>query len=279
MERQMISTAVTLGQIQQQLATVANNIANVDTTGYKGRNANFSDLLEQQVNNIAPNQDAADVANRLTPAGIRLGNGARVGDTTLDMDAGKLEQTGNQLDLALTNDQQFFTVDLNGATAYTRAGDLSAQPDPQNAAQLDLLTKTGEAVLGSNGQPIRLPAGSSDIQIDKAGAITAVMPSGARVNAGRLGIVQINRPQLLQSQGNNLFTLQNLNRLGIGLNNVVQPVAAGAGSVVQGQLEGSNVDLSDEMTNLIDLERNYQMNANSISMSDQMSGLINGLLN
>lgn len=276
MQQQMLDTAVTLGQIQQQLSTVANNIANVDTTGYKSRSANFSDLLVQSINNITPGDDKIDQANRLTPNGIRLGSGAKVGDTQLDTSAGALQQTGNPLDLALTNDQQYFTVQLNGATAYTRAGNFNTEPAGGN--RLRLLTKSGQAVLGANGQPMTLPAGYSDVQISSAGDVTAVMPNGARVNAGRLGIVQVNRPQLLVGQGDSLFTLPNLANLGVGLNQVVQPVNAANGSVAQGKLEGSNVDLTDEMTNLINLERNYQMNARSISMSDQMSGLVNGLL-
>lgn len=270
----MMSTAVTLSQIQQQLATVANNIANVGTTGYKSRNATFSDLLVQSINNIAPGQDTLDKANRLTPNGIRVGSGARVGDTQLDTSEGTLEQTGNPLDVALTNDQQYFTVRLNGITAYTRAGDFNTEPN--GAGRLRLLTKTGQAVLGADGQPIDLPSGYTNLAISSNGSMTATMPTGEQVAAGRLGIVQINRPQLLQSQGNSLYTLPNVTNLGTGLNQIVQQAANG--SVVQGKLEGSNVNLTDEMTNLIDLERNYQMNAQSITMSDQMSGLINGLL-
>ncbi|MFT8930662.1 MAG: flagellar hook-basal body protein [Sporolactobacillus sp.] len=273
-ERQMMSTAVTLSQIQQQLATVANNIANVGTTGYKSRNATFSDLLVQSINNITPGEDAIDKANRLTPDGIRVGSGAKVGDTQLDTSEGTLEETGDPLDMALTNDQQYFTVRLNGATAYTRAGDFNTEPD--GTGQLRLLTKNGQAVLGADGQPIDLPSGYKSLAISSNGSITATMPNGAEVAAGRLGIVQISRPQLLQSQGNALYTLPNLANLGVGLNQVAQ--LATNGSVVQGKLEGSNVNLTDEMTNLIDLERNYQMNAQSITMSDQMSGLINGLL-
>lgn len=283
MDRQLMASGVTLGQIQQQLATVADNLANIGTVGYKSRDAQFSDLLFQQINSFPnANADPADAASRLTPAGIRTGSGTRVGDTQLDLSMGSLQQTGNQLDLALTNDHQFFQVGLTGANgqltpAYTRAGAFNALPDPQNPNVLRLLTKGGQPVLDQNGQPVLLPAGSRELQINSAGAITAVMPNGQRIAAGRLGLVTVSRPQLLQSQGSGLYTLPNLARLGVGLNQVVAPVAANNGSVAQGKLENSNVDMTKEMVDLINLQHNYQLTARSVTMSDQMSGLVNGL--
>lgn len=284
MDQQLMASGVTLGQIQQQLATVADNLANVGTAGYKSRDAQFDDLLFQQINSFSnTNTDSVDMASRLTPAGIRMGSGSRVGDTQLDLSLGSLQQTGNPLDLALTNDHQFFQIGLTGANgqltpAYTRDGSFNALPDPQNPNVLRLLTKNGQPVLDPNGQPILLPAGSSDLQINSAGQITAVMPGGQRIAAGRLGLVTVNRPQLLQSQGDGLYTLPNLANLGVGLNQVVVPVAANSGSVVQGKLENSNVDLTKEMVDLINLQHNYQLTARSITMSDQMDGLVNSLL-
>ncbi|MCL1631189.1 flagellar hook-basal body protein [Sporolactobacillus sp. CPB3-1] len=284
MHQQMTATAVTLGQIQQQLATVADNIANVGTTGYKSRDAKFIDLLVQQIDNMRPADiDGTDEANRLTPDGIRRGSGARIGDTSLDLASGSIKQTDNPLDLALTDDHQFFTVALtsgNGTatTAYTRAGDFNVQPDPADPNTLRLLTKSGMAVLGTNGQPITIPAHYQSIHIDRTGSINVELASGAQVNAGQLGLVTVSRPQLLESQGNSLYTLPNLAQLGIGLNQVVQQVPAADGSVAQGKLENSNVDLTKEMADLINLQHNYQLNARSISISDQMSGLVNSML-
>jgi flagellar basal-body rod protein FlgG len=279
MQRQMMATAVTLGQIQQQLATVADNIANVGTTGYKSRDAKFTDLLFQQIDNMRPaDSDQTDQQNRLTPSGIRDGSGARIGDTSVDLSMGAIKQTDNPLDLALTKDHQFFTVNHGGATAYTRSGAFNAQPDPNDPNTLRLLTKSGDAVLGANGQPITLPANYRNLQISSAGMITAELPSGARVSAGQLGLVTVSRPQLLENQGNSLYTLPNLAQLGIGMNEVVQPVAANAGSVAQGKLENSNVDLTKEMADLINLQHNYQLNTRSVTIGDQMAGLVNGLL-
>ncbi|MCO7175847.1 flagellar hook-basal body protein [Sporolactobacillus kofuensis] len=283
MQRQMMDTAVTLGQIQQQLATVANNIANVGTNGYKSRDAQFMDLLFQQINNMNVNADQTDQSNRLTPSGIRAGSGSRIGDTQMDLAVGTIKQTDNPLDLALSNGHQFFTVALTGAnggttTAYTRDGAFNAQIDPQNPNELRLMTKSGYAVLGANGQPIRIPAHYREIHINNSGQITVNLANGAQVNAGQLGIVTVRRPQLLHEQGNNLYTLPNLAQLGIGLNQVVQPVAGANGSVAQGKLENSNVDLTKEMSDLINLQHNYQLNARSITIGDQMAGLVNGLL-
>ncbi|WP_139691884.1 flagellar hook-basal body protein [Sporolactobacillus terrae] len=276
MQQQMMASGVTLGQIQQQLDTVANNIANVGTNGYKSRDAKFVDLLFQQIDNLNPaDQDQTDTENRLTPNGIRSGSGVKVGDTSLDLSAGAMKETDNPLDLALTDAHQFFTVDGGGATAYTRDGAFNTQPDPGNANQLRLLTKSGAAVLDAGGQPVTIPAHYRDIQIDQTGQVNVILNNGTTVNAGQLGIVTINRPQLLESSGNNQYTLPNLASLGIGLNQVVQPAA---GSVTQGSLENSNVDLTKEMADLINLQHNYQLNARSVTIGDQMAGLVNGLL-
>ncbi|RYL95151.1 flagellar hook-basal body protein [Sporolactobacillus sp. THM7-4] len=283
MKLQMTATAATLGQIQQELATVANNLANVGTTGFKNRTATFNDLLVQQMNNIGAKDDPLDQSNRLTPAGIRRGSGSRVGDTQPDMALGPLKETGNALDLALTDDHQFFEVGYTGpggrpVTAYTRDGSFHAQPDPQNPNQVRLVTQSGQSVLDRGGRPIVLPAGSKEIQIDRQGVITAIMPNDRRVAAGQLGLVTVNRPQLLENQGDNLYILPNPAQLGLGANQVLQPVATNAGSIEQGKLENSNVDITKEMVSLVNLEHNYQLNARSITMGDQMAGLVNGLL-
>jgi flagellar basal-body rod protein FlgG len=164
MKTQMTATAVTLGQIQQQLATVADNLANTGTVGYKSRGTTFEDLLFQQVNNIGATEDPLDQANRLTPDGLRSGSGSRVGDTYLDLTTGALRQTDNDLDLALTDDHQFFQIgytDAGGqaATAYTRDGAFRTLPDPQNPNVLRLLTQEGASVLDRDGLPIYLPSG------------------------------------------------------------------------------------------------------------------------
>ncbi|RYM05500.1 flagellar hook-basal body protein [Sporolactobacillus sp. THM7-7] len=283
MKTQMMATAVTLGQIQQQLAVSADNLANSDTVGYKNREATFRDLLVQQVNNIGANEDAADQTGRLTPNGIRTGSGSRIGDTQLDLSSGPLRETGNPFDLALTDDHHFFQIGVAGAggqmtTAYTRDGAFQTLPDPQNPNRLRLLTKKGQPVLNEAGQPIFIPAGASSVQINRDGAIVAVMPNGQNIAAGRLGLVSINRPQLLENQGDNLYTLPNLARLGLGVNQVLQPVPGNGGSIAQGKLEGSNVNLTEDILHLINLEHAYQLNARSITMSDQMAGLVNGLL-
>lgn len=280
MNRQMMATAVTLGQIQQQLATVADNIANVGTTGFKSRSAEFSDLLFQQIRNMDPTEDRTDQTNRLTPSGIRAGSGTRVGDAQLDLAEGSIKQTDNPLDVTLSADHQFFTVaGPNGeGTAYTRSGAFRTEPDPADANRLRLLTESGQAVLDSAGRAIELPAHYSDVHIDGAGTITATMANGRRINAGRLGRVTILRPQLLENRGGGMYTLTDLGRLGIGLNQVARAVPTNDTSVVQGKLENSNVDLTKEMTDLINLQHNYQLNARSITLSDQMAGLINGML-
>ncbi|WKB37393.1 flagellar hook-basal body protein [Terrilactibacillus sp. S3-3] len=276
----MMAASVTMGQISQQLDTIANNLSNVETTGYKSRDANFEDLLFQQINNAGKNEDKA---TRLTPNGIRLGSGAKIGDTQLDMSLGTISQTGRSLDLALSSPEQFFEIGVAGAngqyeTEYTRDGAFQLSPDKQNPNLVNLVTDDGNAVLDASGNPIQIPAHAKDIQINKqGGVIVAVMQNGSRQTAGRLGLVQALRPQLLESKGNNLFGLPNLGT-GVNLNNVMQAVGAGNASVQQGELEGSNVDMTKQMTELINLQHAYQLNGQAITLNDQMAGLVNSLI-
>lgn len=279
MNLSMIATSVTMGQIQQQLDTIANNLSNLETTGYKSRDANFEDLLFQQINNAGKSEDKA---GRLTPNGIRLGSGAKIGDTQLDMSPGTITQTGRSLDLALSDPDQFFEIGVAGTngqyeTAYTRDGAFQLSPDAQNSNIVNLVTADGNAVLDAGGNPIRIPAHAKDIQISKQGVIVAVMQDGSRQTAGRLGLVQALRPQLLESKGNNLFGLSNLGT-GVNVNDVMQAVGAGNASVQQGELEGSNVDLTKQMTELINLQHSYQLNGQAVTLNDQMAGLVNSLI-
>ena len=108
MNTSMITASVTMGQLQQKLDTISNNIANSNTTGYKRRESTFSDLLVQQVNN-GPN--ARDEIGRLTPYGLRVGSGARVAQTSLVLMQGPLQTTDRELDFALTEKDQFFRIE------------------------------------------------------------------------------------------------------------------------------------------------------------------------
>lgn len=279
MDRSMISAAVTMNQLQKGLDVVANNLSNLSTNGYKSRSASFSELLYQNLTN-QPDQDQN--LGRLTPIGLRMGSGARLSDTQMDTSMGALKQTDRALDVALLKPDQFFQVsvrDDNGGyhTRYTRDGAFYLQPDANNPNKMNIVTASGAFVLGRNGQPLQIPSDTESITINQTGHIQATLRDGRNIQVGDIGVVAIKRPQLLQALGDNMLGFPDLAPLGLNLNDVVTPAGATETAVRQGMLEGSNVDLSREMTNMMMMERAYQFNAKAISVADDMQGLVNGL--
>ncbi len=275
MNRSMITSSVTMGQLQKRLDTIGSNLANLNTHGYKKRETQFGELLVQQINN-----QSGDDKDRLTPEGIRAGTGARIGETNILFTQGTITPTNRPLDAALVKDNQLFQiqVDRNGQPEiqYTRNGAFYVTPNDANPAELRLVTGNGDFVMGENG-PITIPAGFESITISDDGAITAQTPNGT-VDAGRLQVAEVIRPQLLAQIGDNRFALpadEELNRLEVQAADIIR--GAEEVSIRQGALEASNVDFSKEMTDMVMTQRAYQFNGKSISISDQMMGLINGL--
>jgi flagellar basal-body rod protein FlgG len=278
--RSMITAANTMAQLQQQLDVISNNIANSNTTGFKRRETNFAELLAQQFTDL-PHDQAA----RLTPNGVRYGVGARLAETNIVLKQGAIAKTDRALDVALTKEGQFFRVLVQGENGaqeigYTRAGAFYFTPSAENRNELMLVTSDGYPVLDENNAPILIPNGYKDITISNNGTITAVAPDGRVIRRANIGITTILRPQLLQSVGDNIFTLPNLNALNVNEADVAVNMAGNLRnqiSMTQGALEQSNVDLGTELTDMMITERSYQLNARAISLSDQMLGLINGI--
>ncbi|MBM7645885.1 flagellar basal-body rod protein FlgG [Scopulibacillus daqui] len=276
MDRSLMTAAVTMGQLQNKMDLISNNMANASTTGYKSQGAEFADLLVQQLNNLS----GKDRNGRLTPDGIRAGTGAKLGNIDLNMNQGSMKPTRRSLDLALLNPDHFFKIGVKNnrgeqTIMYTRNGTFYLRPDQNNA--MKLVTADGNDVLDSDNQPIYVPADVRGIKIDKSGVINVLRTDGENFQAGAIGVVNIKYPQVLQANGENIYTLPPLNGLGYTVNDVVEPVGQAEANIKQGALEASNVDLSKEMTDLISMERSYQMNARAISIADQMMGLANSL--
>ncbi|WP_172713557.1 flagellar hook-basal body protein [Geobacillus sp. E263] len=280
MLRSMITAANTMAQLGQQLDVISNNIANSNTTGFKRRETNFGELLAQQFTNL-PN----DKATRLTPNGVRYGVGARLAETNLVLAQGALTKTDRALDVALAKEGQFFRVLVQGENGaqeigYTRSGAFYLTPSAENPNELMLVTSDGHPVLDENNAPILLPEGFKNIAISNNGTIAAVASDGRVMTRANIGITTILRPQLLQSVGDNIFTLPDLNALNVNETDVAVNMIGNLRnqiSMTQGALEQSNVDLSAELTDMMITERSYQLNARAISLSDQMLGLINGI--
>ncbi|QOR66468.1 flagellar hook-basal body protein [Cytobacillus suaedae] len=276
MNRSMITATNTMNQLQKQMDTIGHNMANVNTTGYKKREVNFSELLYQQFNN-QPTQ--GNDVGRLTPDGIRQGVGARLGHTNAVFTVGTIVSTDRPLDIALTKEGQFLQVQVeeNGEqfTRYTRDGSLYLSPLGEGTGLVRLVTSEGHPVLDQNGESIVFEENAKSISISSTGQISVTTEAGEEVFD--LGVVQMNRPQLLEAKGNNLFAVPNLDNLNVTIDDVLTLVAGEQIGIQQGALEQSNVDISTEMSELLVTQRSYQFNAKTISIADQMMGLVNGI--
>jgi flagellar basal-body rod protein FlgG len=286
MNNSLINSMVTMHALQQKLDIVANNIANVNTNGYKRKEATFEDILT----NIKQQPKGFQRDGRLSPLGFNQGWGAKLSQAQLNLAQGTLAASGVSSDLAIEGNALFeatmYTVDEAGnpinKTVYTRDGSFDLAVNPADADNLYLVTKEGNFVNGVDGQPIRLPKDLKMV-VDTQGNVTAINPmdpGAGSLNVGQLKLVRIVRPQYLQQIGENLFALPT------DLNNangqILQDVVTGSTlenpvAIRQGYIEQSNVNLADEMTELMQVQREFQLSARAITSSDTMMNLANNL--
>ncbi|MCM3693258.1 flagellar hook-basal body protein [Neobacillus niacini] len=241
---------------QGKLDTIANNIANVETSGYKRREAAFSDNLAISIQNQAEQQKEQ---GRISPPGIRTTFGSRLAGTSMDLTQGALKETNNPFDLMLVGDGYFQVQRTSGDTAqimFTRSGAFQATPVGND--RLQLVTPEGDILLDQNGNPIEVASGA-DFQVLTDGTIAG--------STQKIAMVTIDNPQLLKNEGG-AFLLN-------GANAVVTDTGV---QMKQGFIESSNVDLSQEMTDMIKAQRGYQANARALSYADQMMGISNGII-
>jgi flagellar basal-body rod protein FlgG len=270
MNRSMITATNTMTQLQKQLDNISHNIANVNTVGFKKRETNFQELLFQHFNNQPINHNEV---GRLTPNGIRQGTGAKLSHTSLQLSQGAIITTERALDFALLKENQFFEIEVDGELRYTKDGSFSLSV--LETGETQLVTGDGHPVLSETG-PIIFGEGHTGFSISSNGELNVSYQDGT-IGTYTLSISQIQRPQLLESEGNNIFGLPNLANLGILEVDVFAEIGRNDISVQQGSLEQSNVELQKEMTEMINTQRSYQFNARSISIADQMMGLVNGI--
>ena len=243
---------------QTRMSVISNNLANTNTTGFKQDRASFEDLLYQQVRQPG----GSSSAQTQLPTGLQLGTGVRVVATAKNFSQGGQQQTGRALDV-MVNGRGFFEVMMpDGSSAYTRDGTF------QINAQGELVTNSGYPV-----QPgIQIPEGAQSLTIGSDGTLSVQMSGqAASVEIGSLTLTDFINPAGLQAKGENLFletTASGPAQNGThGLN--------GLGSVVQGALEGSNVNVVEELVSMIETQRAYEMNAKAISTTDSMLGYLN----
>jgi len=236
-----------------QLSTISNNLANVSTVGFKRDRVTFEDLLYQ----IRRQPGAQSSESNQLPSGLQLGTGVRVVATQKEFTEGSLQVTGNSLDVAI-NGRGFFEVLLpDGTTAYTRNGQFH-------------LSRDGE-IVNADGlviQPsITIPQGAQSLTIGKDGTVSVVLPGEPEAQQiGSLTVTDFINPAGLEAIGGNLF----LETTASGSPTNGTPGLDGLGTIEQGNLENSNVEVVEELVNMITTQRAYEMNAKVISTSDQM---------
>ncbi|KWW20898.1 MULTISPECIES: flagellar hook-basal body protein [Peribacillus] len=281
MNRTMMTAANTLNQLQSKIDQISNNIANVDTTAYKKTQTSFNDLLIQSFNN-QPNESKEK--GRLTTPGLRQGTGAMLSQSQLVLSQGAIKTTDRNLDAALTKEDQFFTVSVQDGkgvnTRLTRDGAFYLSPNANDPDQMMLVTSAGHQVLDENGDPIQIDGNITDIKISEDGVLTVNTEEYGRESFG-LGVVSVTKPQFLDRLGGNLLGLpENIDGLDVTVDDIMTALTGDSRNQIavrQGALESSNVDLSKEMSDLINVQRSYQFQSRSITMADQMNGLINGI--
>lgn len=251
------------GMIAQQtnIDTISNNLANVNTVGYKKVRAEFEDLLYQTLR--APGNSALGTPGQL-PTGLQVGLGARLAATNRLFGQGSAQQTGNGLDLMIEGDG-FFQVSLaDGRTAYSRGGNFKVDGEGR------LLDNEGNYV----SPEITVPSGSTDFAVAQDGTITVILPGESTPQEiGKLELVRFVNPAGLSPIGRNLFMQSSSS----GEPVTATPGTEGLGTIIQGALEMSNVQIVEEMVNMIVAQRAYDVNSKAVQASDEMLQVANGL--
>jgi flagellar basal-body rod protein FlgG len=247
------STAATAMAAQQMMVDVtANNLANINTTGFKRSQIDFQDLLY-----VAIREPGAEVASGITsPTGIEVGSGVRVASTVKVFTGGELQNTNRALDIAISG-EGFFQVTLpNGDTRYTRDGALHVN------AEGALVTTTGYAIEPA----VSIPTDAVSVDIGKDGGVNVTDSSGTISVVGTIQLVRFPNPSGLSSEGDNLLAETEAS----GTATTGTAGESGFGTIQSGFLEKSNVQMITELVNLISAQRAYETNSRAIRAGDEM---------
>lgn len=256
-----LNTAATGMQAQQaNMDVISNNLANSSTVGFKKSRAEFEDLLYHTLKE--PGQ--ATGLNSVTPTGIQTGLGVRTAAVNKDFEIGSAIITKNPLDLQIEGAGFFQIQTPDGQMAYTRDGQFKKSPGGQ------LVDKNGNVL-----QPaITLPPEANAIDISSTGEVRVVVnPIDPPRVVGQIDIANFVNPAGLKALGKNLFAQTGAS----GQPMVARPGLQGMGYLAQGQVEGSNVSIVDEMVNMITAQRSYETNAKAVQAADQMMQSVNNL--
>lgn len=238
---------------QTNLDVISNNLANVSTSGFKRSRAVFEDLLYQTIRQPG----AQSTQQTQLPTGLQLGVGVRPVATEKVFTQGNLQQTSNSLDVAI-NGAGFLQVSLpDGTTAYSRDGSLHLDSQGQ------IVTSSGYTL----SPAITIPSTALTITVGKDGTVSITQPGSTAVTqVGTIQLANFVNPAGLQSQGENLF----LETAASGSPTTNTPGSNGAGTLQQGYIETSNVNVVEELVNMIQTQRAYEINSKAVQTSDQM---------
>ena len=261
MIRSLYVAATGLEAQQTNMDVISNNLANVNTTGFKSARTVFQDLLYQNL--TQPGAQSSQTT--MYPSGLQLGTGVTPIATERLFSEGNLTQTGNPLDVAINGAGFFQILQPNGTIAYTRDGTFQLNNQGQ------LTTASGYLV-----QPtITIPSSAQTITIGEDGTVSVTLPGQAAAQqVGTIQLANFINPAGLQSIGGNLY----LQTGSSGSPNTGQPTLNGLGSVQQGYLESSNVNVVAELVDMISTQRAYEVNSKAVQASDQMLQYVNNNL-
>jgi flagellar basal-body rod protein FlgG len=268
---------------QLNLDTVANNLANVNTPGFKKTRIDFQDLLYDSLKPGATTTSSTGTTTTTTStatgtatsptAPVQVGHGVRISGTQRTVTAGTVESTGNNTDLAIDGQGYFRVLLADGTVGYTRDGSFRISGDSK------LTTSDGYALCSSNSTTaITVPDGTTEIAIGTTGEVTFKTSSSGSTtgtsSSTTLNLAMFKNPAGLQASGKNLY----LETTASGTASVVAPGASGAGTLLQGYIERSNVQVVEEMVNLIIVQRAYEMNTKAVTSSDDILSMTNNLI-
>jgi flagellar basal-body rod protein FlgG len=243
------------------MAVIANNLANVSTTGFKKSRADFQDLLYQTLK--VPGSPTSDTTK--SPTGIQVGLGVKPAAVTKIFTEGDIVQTGNTLDLAIEGSGFLQVIMPNGVTAYTRAGNLKLDGEGR--------------ICTSDGYPIQpeitIPPDAEKLTISQSGLVSATLGNeSTSTQLGNIELAEFVNDAGLLSIGNNLFReTEASGNAAIGV-----PGTNGIGTVLQGYVENSNVNLVEELTAMITAQRAFEVNSKVVTTSDQMMSAVNQMV-
>jgi flagellar basal-body rod protein FlgG len=241
-----------------RMTVIANNLANVNTIGFKKDRANFEDLLYQRISQPGAQADVQADA----PTGLMLGTGTRVVSTEKIHRQGNMISTENSLDLAIAGDGFFPIPQADGTISYTRDGSFKL------SSLGAIVTASGEATIPA----INIPQDATSIAVGRDGTVTVELAGGGgAVQVGQFQISRFVNNAGLMAQGRNLYAETNASGPAI----VGVPGDQGAGMISQGTLEASNVNVVEEMVNMIETQRAYEINSKAISAADGMLRFLN----